>query len=706
MLTEAGIEKAEKLAGVKSFYADPQHMVWPHLIEQSLRAHHIYKRDKDYVVGVNQRSGEKEVVIVDEFTGRLMSGRRWSDGLHQAVEAKEGFVPQEESQTLATITLQNYFRMFKKLAGMTGTAMTEASEFAKVYELDVVAIPTNRPIARDDNDDLIYLRDEDKHRAIVEEITAEHERGRPILLGTTSIEKSERLSALLKESNVPHDVLNAKRHAFEADIVMQAGRKGAVTVATNMAGRGTDIVLGGNAERLWDKECKAGLDREGEAAKARLEELRTECRAERDEILGLGGLLVVGTERHESRRIDNQLRGRCGRQGDPGTTKYYLSFDDDLMKIFARDWVKTFMETVGLKGDERIESRMISRRIQKVQKQVESRNFDIRKNLLEYDEVMDRQRAFIYGQRQEVLLGEGLRDKVVGMFEEVLDPVVELHAGDSDKPVEYAEIRTWVDHKVGTDSGFDWDGFESVEREQLFDWLVERFEGAMSQRLEKLGEGDADLLMRKLLLRVIDEKWKDHLYAMEVLKSGIGLRGYAQVDPKNEYKKEGYDKFRLLKQAIADQVTNLFFRIELAAATQMDQQARRMALPRLPSDPQLAQAVIQSWIASGNAPPEIVEAFQRGAKITFRPGQDPIIEEDGDAAAPDGGGEPKAGGGTSAPTEPPAAEPAPVRDQASARTSPGAARPAVTPTKRPGRNDPCPCGSGVKYKKCCSPSFG
>ncbi|MFN9333477.1 MAG: preprotein translocase subunit SecA, partial [Planctomycetota bacterium] len=564
ILNEEGIDRAEKLVGVDSFYKNPAHMEWPHLIETALRAHHVYERDKHYVVVQPKRpdgsAGEPEVVIVDEFTGRLMPGRRWSDGLHQCVEAKEGLPPREENRTLATITLQNYFRMFGKLAGMTGTAMTEAAEFSRIYDLDVVSIPTNRPNQRKDQNDQVYLDEASKYDALVEEIKAEHAKGRPILLGTTSIAKSEAISDRLKAAGVPHNVLNAKQHEREAEIVMQAGRRGAVTVATNMAGRGTDIVLGGKADALWRAEmAQKGVAEDAPEAQARLAELKAQCAAEQAEIKALGGLYVVGTERHEARRIDNQLRGRCARQGDPGQTKFFLSFDDDLMKIFARDWVKTMMERMGLKAGEVIDSPMVTRVIAKTQKKVEARNFDIRKHLLEYDEVMDKQRKFIYGQRQEALEYKGLRDKALGMFEEVLDPVVERCAGDKDKPVDFAELQKWLRHRCGDE--LDLAGLEQAPREGLFRWLMERVEKLHDARAAEYG-ADWDAMQRFLVLDTVDNKWKDHLYAMEVLKQGIGLRGYAQVDPKNEYKKEGFEKFQLLKAEIADHVTGFLYKRE------------------------------------------------------------------------------------------------------------------------------------------------
>ncbi|MBL8752768.1 MAG: preprotein translocase subunit SecA, partial [Planctomycetes bacterium] len=552
ILNEAGIDRAEKLVGVDSFYKDPQHMEWPHLIETALRAHHIYERDKHYVVVQPKKpdgsTGEPEVVIVDEFTGRLMAGRRWSDGLHQCVEAKEGLPPREENRTLATITLQNYFRMFGKLAGMTGTAMTEAAEFSRIYNLDVVSIPTNRPAQRKDDNDQIYLDADSKYDAICAEIVRENQQGRPVLLGTTSIAKSEAISERLTKAGIVHAVLNAKHHEREAEIILQAGRKGAVTVATNMAGRGTDIVLGGKAEALWRSEiAQKNLAEDSDEAKARLEVLRAQCKAEHDEIKALGGLYVIGTERHEARRIDNQLRGRCGRQGDPGHTKFFLSFDDDLMKIFARDWVKTMMERMGLKSGEVIDSPMVTRVIAKTQKKVEARNFDIRKHLLEYDEVMDKQRKFVYAQRQEALEFKGLRDKALGMFEEVLDPIVELHSGDKDKPVDYAALTKWLRHRCGDE--LDLAGMEQAPREGLFRWLMERVEKLHDARGAEYGE-PWDTMVRLLVIETIDQKWKDHLYEMEVLKQGVNLRGYAQVDPKNEYKKEGFEKFTQLKAAI------------------------------------------------------------------------------------------------------------------------------------------------------------
>ncbi|MFN9707298.1 MAG: preprotein translocase subunit SecA, partial [Planctomycetota bacterium] len=628
ILNEEGIDRAEKLVGVDSFYKNPAHMEWPHLIETALRAHHVYERDKHYVVVQPKRpdgsAGEPEVVIVDEFTGRLMPGRRWSDGLHQCVEAKEGLPPREENRTLATITLQNYFRMFGKLAGMTGTAMTEAAEFSRIYDLDVVSIPTNRPNQRKDQNDQVYLDEASKYDALVEEIKAEHAKGRPILLGTTSIAKSEAISERLKAAGVPHNVLNAKQHEREAEIVMQAGRRGAVTVATNMAGRGTDIVLGGKADALWRAEmAQKGVAEDAPEAQARLAELKAQCAAEQAEIKALGGLYVVGTERHEARRIDNQLRGRCARQGDPGQTKFFLSFDDDLMKIFARDWVKTMMERMGLKAGEVIDSPMVTRVIAKTQKKVEARNFDIRKHLLEYDEVMDKQRKFIYGQRQEALEYKGLRDKALGMFEEVLDPVVERCAGDKDKPVDFAELQKWLRHRCGDE--LDLAGLEQAPREGLFRWLMERVEKLHDARAAEYG-ADWDAMQRFLVLDTVDNKWKDHLYAMEVLKQCIGLRGYAQVDPKNEYKKEGFEKFQLLKAEIADHVTGFLYKREATDTIREVVTGRmRPAAPPpppqqmpMPRTPEELQQLFQQLVAAGRIPPEVLERMQKGERFVLR----------------------------------------------------------------------------------------
>ncbi|MEO6597447.1 MAG: preprotein translocase subunit SecA [Planctomycetota bacterium] len=730
LLNEAGIERCEKLVGVDSFYSDPKYMEWPHLLETALRAHHVYHKDKHYVVagkkGPDGQSSEPEVVIVDDFTGRLMPGRRWSDGLHQAVEAKEGLPPRQENRTLATITLQNYFRMYGKLAGMTGTAMTEASEFSRIYKLDVVAIPTNQPNQRHDLNDQVYLDAKSKLDAIAETIVAEHEKGRPILLGTTSISKSESISARLTEAGVPHNVLNAKQHEREAEIITQAGRKGTVTVATNMAGRGTDIVLGGKAEALWRTECQQkGFAEDSAEAKQLLAELKARCQKEHDEIIALGGLYVIGTERHEARRIDNQLRGRCGRQGDPGQTKFFLSFDDDLMRIFARDWVKVMMEKMGLKAGEVIDSPMVTRGLAKAQKKVEARNFDIRKHLLEYDEVMDKQRKFIYGQRQDALEFQNLRQKVLGMFEEVLEPIVERYAGDKDKTTDWDEIEKWLRHRCLED--LDLQGMRSVAREGAFDWIMARVEKLLDARQESYGE-HWDAIARFLVIDTIDNKWKDHLYAMDVLKTGIGLRGYAQIDPKNEYKKEGFEKFQMLKAEVADHVTGFLFKREATdtirdmVTGKLQREAPRQ--PQMPRTPEELQALFESLIAAGRVPQEILDRMGKGERFVLRvtpqglelgpapvEGQPPAVAGDGaqaggvpGAGTQPGGAQPVAAAAPAMPP-PPARRLAPMMPRAPMQraAAPKPGLPAGAP--KPGRNDTCPCGSGIKYKKCCAPAF-
>jgi len=707
VLSESGIERAEKLVGVDSFYSDPAHMEWPHLLETALRAHHIYEKDKNYVVvepkSEDGRPQPPEVVIVDEFTGRLMPGRRWGDGLHQCVEAKEGLPPREENKTLATITLQNYFRLFNKLAGMTGTAMTEASEFSRIYDLDVVQIPTNQPNQRDDINDQVYLDEPSKLLAIADEIKGEHVKGRPVLLGTTSIAKSEKLSEALTKARIPHSVLNAKNHEREAEIVTQAGRKGAVTVATNMAGRGTDIVLGGKAEALWEAACaEKRLTPDSADAAALRDELEVSCAAEQKEILGLGGLYVIGTERHEARRIDNQLRGRCARQGDPGQTKFFLSFDDDLMRIFARDWVRSMMERMGLKEGEVIDSPMVTRGIAKAQKKVEARNFDVRKHLIEYDEVMDKQRKFVYSQRQEALEYQGLRDKTLGMFEEVFEPVVERYSSDKDKPVDYDEIRAWLQHRC--DEGLDLGGMQEVSREELFSWVMGRVERLHDTRAEVYGD-DWEGVQRFLILETIDNKWKDHLYAMEILKQGVSLRSYAQIDPKNEYKREGFEKFQALKIEIADHICGFVYKREatdtirdLVTGKIQPQRQQSAPPPQMPQTPEELQALFESLIAAGKVPQDVLDRMEAGEKFQLRATPQGLALAPAEAPANVGATDPEA----QPPAAPQAAPPPPP-----AQAPPPAATPKCRPVgmPKPGRNDPCPCGSGIKYKKCCAPAF-
>ncbi|MHC5009980.1 MAG: preprotein translocase subunit SecA [Planctomycetota bacterium] len=599
VLTEEGQEKAEKLAGT-SFY-EGGISDWPHLLEQALRAHHIYGRDKDYVVK------EGEIIIVDEFTGRLMEGRRWSDGLHQAVEAKEGIRPRPENQTLATITYQNFFKLYDKIAGMTGTAATEAAEFWKIYQLDVLSIPTNRPLIRIEQDDMIFRTEKEKFGAVIDEILHVHQTGRPILVGTTSIEKSERVSGMLGRRGVEHVVLNAKQHEREGHIGAEAGQAGRVTIATNMAGRGTDIVLG-----------------EGVAES--------------------GGLHIIGTERHESRRIDNQLRGRAGRQGDPGSSQFFLSLEDDLMRIFAPEWVSGFLGKMGMGDGEAITHPMVSRAITRAQKKVEARNFEIRKNLLEYDEVMDIQRKEVYGLRA-TLLDEDLehqKEIIADFFDVVVDEHVEEHLGQ-DVPVDARdpeELAAWFRRHFGVDC--DAAALDPQDLDATRQTLGEVLRAAWARREQEEGEDAMRLVERFLLLNSIDAKWKDHLHAMDGLKTGIGLRGYAQVDPKVAYKIEGHRMFGEMLSSIRHEVTDMLFKVRLDRSVERDLQRR--------------------WSgAEAHAP----ESHGTGVDVGG-----PTLQ----APPADGEGPPP---GATGPVEP-------IR-----RKSP-----------KVGRNDPCPCGSGRKYKKC------
>lgn len=587
LLTDEGIEKAEKLVGVDSFYTGAN-MDWPHHIEQALRAHELFKRDRDYVT----KGGE--VIIVDEFTGRMMPGRRWSDGLHQAVEAKEHLRIREESQTLATITLQNYFKLYSKIAGMTGTAITEAAEFYKIYNLDVVVIPPNRPLIRHTNPDVIFLREREKFKAVVEEICQIHQTGRPILIGTTSIEKSEYLSELLKRRGIKHEVLNAKHHEREAHIVAKAGQHGAVTISTNMAGRGTDIVLG-----------------EGVAA--------------------LGGLHVIGTERHEARRIDNQLRGRAGRQGDPGSSTFYVSLEDDLMRIFASDRVRNIMEKLGLRGDDAIQHPMITRAIERAQKRVEEYHFGIRKNLLDYDQVMNEQRKAVYTRRQAILRGEDLKEYVLEMIEDVIRNAVDVHM-DNKLPRDQWDregLAKWFQKKVRVPiTASELEGLSPAE---VAEELIERARRLYEEREQELGSEQMRKVERYLLLKKIDDKWKDHLHSMDALKSTIGLRSYGQVDPKLEYKREAFEMFSAMVNSIREEVTDLILKVKV------DEEAEARDI----------------WKAS---------EFRKDSYGQFE---------------------------------------AATRKEGEVKEAP---QQTIRASKKVGRNAPCPCGSGKKYKKCCGAS--
>lgn len=574
ILGDEGVTKAERVFGIENL-ADPENMELSHHINQALKAHNLMKNDKDYVVK------DGEVVIVDEFTGRLMFGRRYSDGLHQAIEAKEGLKIQRESKTLATITFQNYFRMYKKLAGMTGTALTEEEEFRGIYGLEVIVIPTNKPVARMDQPDVVYKTERAKFKAVVEEIVEKHGKGQPVLVGTISIEKSEELSDMLKKRGVTHEVLNAKYHEKEAEIVAKAGQYKAVTIATNMAGRGTDIVLG-----------------EGVAQ--------------------LGGLHIIGTERHESRRIDNQLRGRAGRQGDPGSTKFYIALEDDLMRLFGSDKIMGLIDRLGMEEDQPIEHSLLTRSIEGAQKRVEGKNFDIRKHVLKYDDVMNKQRETIYSQRKKVLQGENLKDSIMTMLEALVSDIVELYTGDSQYPEEWQldNLQEYCESIFLPKGGLkiEKDEIEGLTKDILKNRLMDAAIARYEEKEVEVGSEQMREVERVILLKTVDKKWMDHIDAMDQLKQGIGLRAYGQEDPVRAYQVEGYDMFQEMIKSIQEDTVRYIYNVQITHD--------------LPQREQVAK-------------PTSTNYDQTTIKQPFVKNQDP------------------------------------------------------------GRNDPCPCGSGKKYKKCC-----
>jgi len=640
VLTEAGVSKAERLLGVSNLY-DPGNMELLHCVEQALKAHTLYKADHHYVVQ------DGEVIIVDDFTGRLMAGRRWSDGLHQAVEAKEGVKIERENQTLATITLQNYFRMYEKLSGMTGTAETEAEEFGTTYNLDVIIIPTNRSMIRADNSDMIYRTLEEKWDAVIDEIKELHAKGQPVLVGTVSVENSELIADKLKKIGIPHNVLNAKYHEREAEIVAQAGRKGGVTIATNMAGRGTDILLGGNPEFLANDYLKRLEINPEEAApeqfEEQLEKSKRVVEAEHKEVVAAGGLHILGTERHESRRIDNQLRGRAGRQGDPGSSRFVLSLEDDLMRIFAGDKVRSMMEWLGMEKGVAIESKTVSRQIERAQKAVEARNFETRKHVLKYDDVMNRQRETIYGLRRqlmfqpehrEYLLGDSgvARDLLSDLTQSFLNPQVTPDKWDVDTYAAEIESIYAVDPAVDADVDFKLMNAQEVEE------AVWKKASANYAEKEKLaGAESLRAYERYIMLNIIDSQWKDHLLSIDHLKQGIGLVGYGQKDPLVEYKKQSFDMFQDMLDRIDTNTSKALFNLEIVVK---DEQAEMERLERLERQRARKQAAGMAFT---------------GAMATAT-----------------------AGGDTEVTRHTPF-----VRDQ-----------PKVKP------NEPCYCGSGKKYKKC------
>ncbi len=631
VLTANGIKKAEKYFGIENL-SDPENMTISHHINQAIKAHGLMKNEKDYVIK------DGEIIIVDEFTGRMMYGRRYSDGLHQAIEAKEGVKVERESKTLATITFQNYFRMYTKLAGMTGTALTEEGEFNTIYKLDVIVIPTNKDMIRKDNSDVVYKNESGKFNAVIEDIVECHRRGQPVLIGTISIEKSEFLSVMLKRRGISHQVLNAKYHDKEAEIIAQAGKFGAVTIATNMAGRGTDIVLGGNSEYLAKGEMrKRGYseelisastsfnDTEDEIileARSTFKELNEKYKVltntEREKVVEAGGLHIIGTERHESRRIDNQLRGRAGRQGDPGSSRFYISLEDDLMRLFGSERLTSIVNALGLEDDQPIEHRMLTNAIENAQKKVEGRNFDVRKRVLQYDDVMNKQREIIYAQRKTVLNGDNLRDYFIKMFESLIDGVISTYCAEN----EYAEMWDW-DSMIGyLENIFLPQGALQVSEEEkatfdkqdLKEKLMDIVNKIYEYKENEIGTELIRELERVVLLKVVDEKWMDHIDSMDQLKHGIGLRAYGQRDPVIEYKFEGFQMFEEMIKNIQEDSIKLLVR-------------SRLDKEKAPQREKVAEPVAASH---GDEPKK------------------PVVNKD-----------------------------------------------------RVGRNDPCPCGSGKKYKVCC-----
>jgi preprotein translocase subunit SecA len=581
VLTEQGVSKAEKLLGVANLY-DPSNMELLHCVEKALQAHTLYKVDHHYVVQ------DGEVIIVDDFTGRLMQGRRWSDGLHQAVEAKEGVKIERENQTLATITLQNYFRMYSKLSGMTGTAETEAEEFGETYNIDVVVIPTNRAMIRKDNPDMIYRTLPEKWDAVVDEIRDLHQRGQPVLVGTVSVENSELIADRLKKSGIPHNVLNAKYHEREAEIVAQAGRKGAVTIATNMAGRGTDILLGGNPEFLANEYLKRMEINPEEAAPEQFEEQLTKAKAvveaEHKEVVAAGGLHILGTERHESRRIDNQLRGRAGRQGDPGSSRFVLSLEDDLMRIFAGDKVRSMMEWLGMEKGVAIESRTVSKQIERAQKAVEARNFETRKHVLKYDDVMNRQRETIYGLRRQLMFEQNHREYLLGeqgVAKDLLHDLTfsflnpEVPAKDWDVDTYGAEIESIYAIDPAKDAAVD---FHTMTPDEIEDTIWAKAIANYEEKEKLAGAESLRAYERYIMLNIIDTQWKDHLLSIDHLKQGIGLVGYGQKDPLVEYKKQSFDMFQDMLDRIDTNTTKALFNLEIVVR---DEQEERERLERL-----------------------------------------------------------------------------------------------------------------------------
>ncbi len=685
-VTDEGWEKVEKLLGIGNI-ADPENWALKHHVETAVKAHALYHKDVEYVVK------DGEVIIVDEFTGRLMPGRRWSDGLHQAIEAKENVKIERENQTLATITFQNYFRMYKKLAGMTGTAETEAPEFDKIYKLEVTVIPTNRPLLRVENPDIVYRTEKEKYFAAADEIQKLHESGQPVLVGTTSIEKSERLSDLLKKKGIKHVVLNAKYHEREAEIVAQAGRAGMVTIATNMAGRGTDILLGGNAEFMAKQECvKKGTAQPLRAAQGKIQatsddpnrtvwyysgneytvptdqwnevfaRYNTDTASEHKGVIAAGGLHILGTERHEARRIDNQLRGRAGRQGDPGSSRFYLSLEDDLMRIFAKEWVSSLLQRLGMEEGVPIESRMISRRIEAAQKAVEAQNFEARKHLLEYDDVMNKQREAVYGLRRRLLEGLDQKDLIIedyvaGILGDVLEQFCpeKAHVDNWD----LKGLKDAIFTRFGVDIYAEGVKPEDLNRAELGDAVFDKLKARYDAKEKLIGSDAMRYHERMIMLSVIDAQWKDHLLSMDHLKEGIGLRGYGQHDPLVEYKRESFDMFEEMMQRFQEETVRYLYLMQI-----LERPVESAGVPEQQPEPS-APAVITG--GRGNGRPRQVSTSMDDLEEAFQRKKKKELEQ---------------------------AKMAGAGDMQTVQQ-------VVRSGDKIGRNDPCPCGSGKKYKKCC-----
>jgi preprotein translocase subunit SecA len=683
-VTDKGWEKVERLLGIGNI-ADPENWDLKHHVDTAIKAHALYRRDVEYVVK------DGEVLIVDEFTGRLMPGRRWSDGLHQAVEAKENVKIERENQTLATVTFQNYFRMYKKLAGMTGTAETEAAEFDKIYKLEVVVVPTNSQMRRIENPDVVYRTEKEKYFAAADEIMKFAETGQPVLVGTTSVEKSERLSDLLKKKGVKHVVLNAKYHEKEAEIVAQAGRKGAITIATNMAGRGTDILLGGNPEFMAKQECiKKGIAQQVKAAAGEVtakpddpnlsyfyyggneyqvattqwQELNAKYKSETDvehkEVIAAGGLFILGTERHEARRIDNQLRGRAGRQGDPGASRFYLSLEDDLMRIFAKEWVSNLLQRLGMEEGVPIESGMITRRIEAAQKAVEGQNFEARKHVLEYDDVMNKQRQAVYGLRRQLLEGLDQKELILEDYvRDILGGLLDKYCAKEAHPEDWdiKNLKAQVFTRFGVELDAEGVDAEKLNRQELGDAIFEKLKQRYDAKEELIGAAAMRHHERILMLSVLDQQWKDHLLSMDHLREGIGLRGYGQHDPLVEYKRESFDMFEAMMERFEEETVRYLYLMQVIEA---------------PSRPAPQPALESGGNGDGSAALQAAARQQRMATTI----------DDMEAEF----------------------QRRKKRELDQARMAGGGQQEAVQQVVRGdkvGRNDPCPCGSGKKYKKCC-----